>query len=159
MNAWWGVWKVMSCIRWRIGWWNGSKPRPRPRYTSCMLTLSHDINCRDLHQRLCFLATISNFLLLLFNRLPTIDWVLAVLLVYYMLDPSWGRQNNMTVYLSVSLFLINAPFVGSVLILNFLIPLLLTFPFQFFCSPFLPFLPLIDLVQAAVYFWAQLNIK
>lgn len=151
MNAWWGIWKVMCCIRCHIDWWNANKPRPRPRYPSSMLTLSHFINCLDMHQRLYFLATIPNSLLLLFNKLPTVGRALEVLLVYYMLDPHWGRQNTMAVYLRVPFFLMNASFVGSIIILNFLISLPLIFPFHFVYSPFLPFLPLIDLVQAAVY--------
>lgn len=57
----------------------------------------------------------------------------------------------MAVYLRVPFFLMNASFVGSIIILNFLISLPLIFPFHFVYSPFLPFLPLIDLVQAAVY--------
>lgn len=40
-----------------------------------------------MHQRLYFLATIPNSLLLLFNKLPTVGRALEVLLVYYMLDP------------------------------------------------------------------------
>lgn len=63
---------------------------------------------------------------------PTMDWVLAIPLASYILGLSLFWQSNMTVSLRIPLLLVNAFFVGSDIILNFLIPLSLIF-FSSFC--------------------------
>lgn len=88
-----------------------------------MLTRSCVVNCFDRNGRICLPATIPDTLSFLFNKFPAMDWLLVILLACYTLNPSWGWQNSMTVFLRVPLFLVNASFVGATLILNFLFPL------------------------------------
>lgn len=37
------------CIRWRLGWLPGGKPKPYPRYSHQRLTKTHSIHCLNRH--------------------------------------------------------------------------------------------------------------
>ena len=70
------LWLLMSksersrCIRWRLGWLPGGKPRPCPRQSTQLLSKNHAISCLDMHQRLFMPDIIRNPLSFLLNMLP-----------------------------------------------------------------------------------------
>ncbi|KAG1407940.1 hypothetical protein G6F60_001830 [Rhizopus arrhizus] len=70
------LWLPMSksersrCIRWRLGWLPGGKPRPCPKHLTQQLSKSHAINCLDMHRRLFMPETIRDPLSFLLNMLP-----------------------------------------------------------------------------------------
>ncbi|KAG1168596.1 hypothetical protein G6F70_006051 [Rhizopus microsporus] len=70
------LWLPMSksersrCIRWRLGWLPGGKPRPCPKHPTQLLSKKHAISCLDMHQRLFMPETIRDPLSFLLNILP-----------------------------------------------------------------------------------------
>ncbi|KAG1548195.1 hypothetical protein G6F49_009974 [Rhizopus delemar] len=59
------------CIRWRLGWLPGGKPRPCPIHPNQTLTKSHAIQCLNMHNRLQMPSAIEDPLSFLLNILPT----------------------------------------------------------------------------------------
>jgi hypothetical protein len=57
------------CIRWRLGWLPGGKPRPCPKHPTQQLSKNHAINCLDMHRRLFMPETIRDPLSFLLNML------------------------------------------------------------------------------------------
>ena len=55
------------CIRWRLGWLPGGKPRPCPFHPNQTLTKSHAIQCLNMHNRLQMPSTIKDPLSFLLN--------------------------------------------------------------------------------------------
>ncbi|KAG1540170.1 hypothetical protein G6F49_012192 [Rhizopus delemar] len=70
------LWLPMSksersrCIRWRLGWLPGGKPRPCPKHPMQQLSKNHAINCLDMHRRLFMPETVQDPLSFLLNMLP-----------------------------------------------------------------------------------------
>ena len=71
------LWLPMSnsersrCIRWRLGWLPGGKPKPCPRHPAHHLSKKHGINCLNMHRRLFMPETIPDPLSFLLNMLPS----------------------------------------------------------------------------------------
>ncbi|ORE06314.1 hypothetical protein BCV72DRAFT_329003 [Rhizopus microsporus var. microsporus] len=40
------------CIRWKLGWLPGGKPRPCPKHPTQQLSKNHAISCLDMHRYL-----------------------------------------------------------------------------------------------------------
>ncbi|KAG1492508.1 hypothetical protein G6F52_012746 [Rhizopus delemar] len=70
------LWLPMSksersrCIRRRLGWLLGGKPRPCPKHPTQQLSKNHAINCLDMHRRLFMPETVQDPLSFLLNMLP-----------------------------------------------------------------------------------------
>ncbi|CEG82454.1 hypothetical protein RMATCC62417_16523 [Rhizopus microsporus] len=70
------LWLPMSksersrCMRWRLGWLPGGKPRPCPKHPTQLLSKNHAISCCDMHRRLFMPETIRDPLSFLLNMLP-----------------------------------------------------------------------------------------
>ncbi|KAG1138667.1 hypothetical protein G6F37_009849 [Rhizopus arrhizus] len=58
------------CIRWRLGWLPGGKPRPCPKYPAQQFSKNHAINCLDMHRCLFLPETIRDPLSFVLNMLP-----------------------------------------------------------------------------------------
>lgn len=59
------------CIRWRLDWLPGGRPRQYSKHLTCMLNRPHVIECYQIHQRLCIPFSILSPLSFLLNKLPT----------------------------------------------------------------------------------------
>jgi hypothetical protein len=59
------------CIRWRLGWLPGGKPKPCPRHPGLTLSKSHAIHCLHMHQRLFMPDSVADPISFLLNQLPT----------------------------------------------------------------------------------------
>ncbi|ORE06615.1 hypothetical protein BCV72DRAFT_328256 [Rhizopus microsporus var. microsporus] len=70
------LWLPMSksersrCIRWRLGWLPGGKPRSCLKHPTQQLSKDHAISCLDMHRRLFMPETIRDPLSFLLNMLP-----------------------------------------------------------------------------------------
>ncbi|PHZ13715.1 uncharacterized protein RHIMIDRAFT_236769 [Rhizopus microsporus ATCC 52813] len=58
------------CVRWRLGWLPGGKPRPCPKHPMQQLSKNHATSCLDMHRRLSMPATIRDPLSFIPNMLP-----------------------------------------------------------------------------------------
>ncbi|KAL4210254.1 hypothetical protein AB4K20DRAFT_1968358 [Rhizopus microsporus] len=58
------------CIRWRLGWLAGGKPRLCPKHPTQLLSKKHAVNCLDMHRHLFMPDTIRDPLSFLLNMLP-----------------------------------------------------------------------------------------
>ncbi|KAG1169418.1 hypothetical protein G6F70_008418 [Rhizopus microsporus] len=58
------------CIRWRLGWLAGGKPRLCPKHPTQLLSKKHAVSCLDMHRRLFMPDTICDPLSSLLNMLP-----------------------------------------------------------------------------------------
>ncbi|ORE02478.1 hypothetical protein BCV72DRAFT_317778 [Rhizopus microsporus var. microsporus] len=58
------------CIRWRLGWLPGGKPRPCPKHPTQQLSKNHAISCLDIHRCLFMPETTRDPLSFLLNMLP-----------------------------------------------------------------------------------------
>jgi hypothetical protein len=81
------LWLPMSksersrCIRWRLGWLPGGKPRPCPKHPMQQLSKNHAISCLDMYRRLSMPETIRDPLSFLLNMLllrPSVPQNLAL---------------------------------------------------------------------------------
>lgn len=58
------------CIKWRLGWLTGGKPRPCYKHPDINFSKRHALRCLDIHNRLMMPQTIIDPLSFLLNRLP-----------------------------------------------------------------------------------------
>ncbi|ORE13866.1 hypothetical protein BCV71DRAFT_238924 [Rhizopus microsporus] len=69
------------CIRRRLGWLPGGKPRPCPKHLNQQLSKNHIISCLDMHRRLFMPDTIRgplSFLLSMLSLRPSVPPNLAL---------------------------------------------------------------------------------
>ncbi|ORE11537.1 hypothetical protein BCV72DRAFT_324440 [Rhizopus microsporus var. microsporus] len=60
------------CIRWRLSWLPGGKPRPCPKHPTQQLSKNHAISCFDMHRRLFIPENIRDHSLTWSQRWPII---------------------------------------------------------------------------------------